>query len=180
MIPPDDHFRRLAALLEMESEAEARQTLERVRRLSAAEAERGGDCLLDLVVRDEIAGLGGRFVVDAGQARRGAAAVDAACRSARRCCCRSRARPATPAGAASSASATRSLLRVAVNDPLDADDDAVFRVDRADDETARLRQRQALDRAAAAKGDRLAELRGVLLGEAPPAFAPPVRLYPSR
>lgn len=44
-------------------------------------------------------------------------------------------------------------------------------MDRADDETARLRQRQALDRAAAAKGDRLAELRRVLLGEAAPAFA---------
>src|SRR5438552_16318505 len=67
MIPADEHFRRLAALLQLESEAEARQTLERVRRLSAAEAERGGDCLLDLVVRDESAGLGGRFVVTLGK-----------------------------------------------------------------------------------------------------------------
>ncbi len=37
--------------------------------------------------------------------------------------------------------------------------------------SARLRQKQALDRAAAAKGDRLADLRRVLLGAAPPQFA---------
>src|SRR5438874_6837626 len=67
MIPADEHFRRLAALLQLESEAEARQTLERVRQLSAAEAERGGDCLLNMIVRDEVAGLGGRVVVTLGK-----------------------------------------------------------------------------------------------------------------
>jgi hypothetical protein len=60
---PNDPFGRMAALLQMESQAQARQTLERVRRLTAAEAERGGDCLLGLVARDESAGLGGRFVL---------------------------------------------------------------------------------------------------------------------
>ena len=84
----------------------------------------------------------------------------------------------TPAGAASSASAASRCCASPSTTRLDADDDAVFRVDLADDEAARLRQRQALDRAGAAKGDRLAELRGVLLGEAPPAFAPPSDFTP--
>ena len=172
MISAHEHFRRLAALLQLESEAEARQTLERVRRLSAAEAERGGDCLLDLVVRDETAGLGGRFVLTLG--KRGGTRLPW-----------TRLQPGAPVLLSLQGTARdpgrrgvvcdreESLLRVAVNDPLDADEDAVFRVDRADDETARLRQRQALERVRSAKGDRLAELRGVLLGEAPPRFGTP-------
>jgi len=172
MISADDHFRRLTALLELESEAQARQTLERVRRLSAAEAERGGDCLLDLVVRDEAAGLGGRFVLTL--AKRGGARLPW-----------TRLQPGAPVLLSLQGTARdpgrrgvvcdreETLLRVAVNDPLDADEDTVFRVDRADDETARLRQRQALERARSAKGDRLAELCGVLLGEGPPDFGPP-------
>src|SRR4051794_20886721 len=64
---PGDHFRRLADLLELESEAEARQVLERIRRLPPDEAERSGDCLVGLVVRDEYAGLGGRVLVTLGK-----------------------------------------------------------------------------------------------------------------
>jgi len=60
---PNDPFERMAVLLQMESKAQARQTLERVRRLTAAEAEKSGGCLLGLVVRDESAGMGGRFVL---------------------------------------------------------------------------------------------------------------------
>ena len=171
MIPPEEHFGRLAALLQMESDAEARQTLERVRRLSPAEAERGGDCLLDLVVRDEVAGLGGRVVV--ALTKRGGAALPwtrLQVGSPVLLSLHGKARDVGRRGVV--CEREESLLRVAVNDPLDADEDATFRVDRADDETARLRQRQALDRAASAKGDRLAELRRVLLGGAAPAFAP--------
>src|SRR5439155_9551973 len=41
----------------------------------------------------------------------------------------------------------------------------------APDEVSRLRQQDALRRAASADGDRLAELRAVLLGEREPEFA---------
>src|SRR5438445_673887 len=58
-----DHFQRLRDLLELESDAEVRQTLERIRRLSADDAERSGNCLTDLVVHEEFAGLGGRFIL---------------------------------------------------------------------------------------------------------------------
>src|SRR5262249_7430505 len=59
----DDHFQRLPRLLELESAAEAEQALQQAQRLSPAEAERSGDCLIGLVVRDEQPGLGGRFIL---------------------------------------------------------------------------------------------------------------------
>ena len=59
----EDHFQRLSRLLELESQAEARQLLEAVQRLAPGDAEAGGLSLTDLVVRDEYAGLGGRFIL---------------------------------------------------------------------------------------------------------------------
>jgi superfamily I DNA and/or RNA helicase len=162
------HFRRLADLLELEAKAEARQTLERVRRQSAADAEASGDCLLDLTVRDEEGGLGGRAVVTL--AKRDGRMLPW-----------TRLQPGSPVLLSQKSGRGEgrrgvvcgrddATIRVAFNDPLDADDEAVFRLDRADDETARLRQRQALHRAAAAKDGRMAALRAVLLGETPPTF----------
>jgi hypothetical protein len=58
-----DHFHRLAQLLELESKAEARRALEDVQRLSAAEAERTGNSLIGLVVKEEYSGLGGRIIL---------------------------------------------------------------------------------------------------------------------
>src|SRR5579864_7757360 len=55
-----DYFQRLAHLLKLESETEAQQTLEKMRRLSPAEAENCGDCLVELVITEESSGLGGR------------------------------------------------------------------------------------------------------------------------
>ena len=46
MRPANDHFDRLMALLELESQAEARQIVERVQRLPAGEAEASGLCLV--------------------------------------------------------------------------------------------------------------------------------------
>src|SRR5690606_27513778 len=55
---------RLLRLLELEREAEAQRALARTRRLSGREAERGGEALVDLVIVDEEAGLGGRYLLD--------------------------------------------------------------------------------------------------------------------
>ena len=59
----NDHFQRLAELLELEADAEARRILEESRRLPPYEAEKTGNTLVDLVIQDEYAGLGGRVVV---------------------------------------------------------------------------------------------------------------------
>ena len=66
--PPDSdatggHFERLTRLLDLESRAEAQEALERGRRLSAADAERAGTSLVDLVIADEETGLGGRYLL---------------------------------------------------------------------------------------------------------------------
>ena len=60
---PDDHFGRLARLVRLESEAEAKEALEKSRRLTGAEAEATGDCLVGLVMSEEASGLGGRWIL---------------------------------------------------------------------------------------------------------------------
>ncbi len=173
-MPPADeeHFQRLARLLELESEAEARRALERVQRLSAADAEATGQCLAGLVLRDVFAGLGGRWVVTLGK------------RNPEQPLPWTRLGVGTPVllaaeggrpgkGVRGVVSERRERwLRVALNDEPD-DADTTYRLDVAGDEASRLRQRAALDRARAAKRDRLAELRDVLLGETTPSFRPP-------
>jgi superfamily I DNA and/or RNA helicase len=166
---PVDHFQRLAELLELESQAEARQILERVRRLRPGAAEQSGDCLLDLVVRDEYAGLGGRSLLTLGK------------RDPSQLLPWTRLQPGTPVllspegggedgwrGVVSERGDT--FVRVAFEQP--PEEYPLYRLDPAHDEAARLRQRQALDRARTARGDRLAELRGILLGDVPPSFGP--------
>jgi ATP-dependent RNA/DNA helicase IGHMBP2 len=175
---PLDHFQRLAELLELESEAEARQILERVRRLGPGEAEQSGSCLVDLVVRDEYAGLGGRSLLTLGK------------RNPNEPLPWTRLQAGTPVllspqggrgdgwrGVISERG--DNFVRAAFDEPPDdAREAPLYRLDLAHDEAARLRQRQALDRARTARGDRLAELRGVLLGETPPLFAPPPDFTP--
>src|SRR4051812_16073497 len=164
-----EHFARLARLLELESEAEARQLVERVRRLAPAQAEATGHSLVDLVVRDGYGGLGGRFLLTL--AKRNAELPW------------TRLGHGTPVVLSEQggrgegwrgvvSERERGFVRVAFDDPPEDDNPGtLYRLDVAPDEAARLRQRQALDRAASAKRDRLAELRAVLLGEAAPAFA---------
>ena len=167
----EDHFQRLARLLELESQAEADQLLERIRHLPAAEAERSGHCLIDLVVRDEHGGLGGRYLVMLGKRDRSPLPW-------------TRLQVGTPvllsvAGGVAQAwrgvvcERDSSAISIALNEPPEIDADTpVFRLDVANDEMSRLRQRQALDRARSADKERLAELRAVLLGERDPEFAP--------
>lgn len=64
----------------------------------------------------------------------------------------------------------RDLVIVAMRGGDDVEDEGRYRLDPAPDEAAYERQRRALDRAAVAKGERLAELRDVLLGSQAPAF----------
>lgn len=167
----DDHFRHLAELLELEADAESRRILDDSRRLSASEADKSGNTLADLIIQDEYAGLGGRVVVAFMKRDRSPLPW-------------TRLGPGTPvlASPPGTRNATgwrgvvcereSNILRVAFNEAIDDDRDApLYRLDVAHDEAARQRQRQALERAAAAKKDRLANLRAVLLGKEEPQFA---------
>jgi superfamily I DNA and/or RNA helicase len=170
--PADDHFQRLARLLELESDAEAEQALQRTRGLSAAEAERTGDCLVALVLREEYTGLGGRIILTL--AKRNPAQPLPWTRL-------QVGSPVLLSAEDGGGSGARGVLserderwvRVALNHlPDDLADRPAYRLALSGDEVARQRQRLALERARTATGDRLAGLRRVLLGEAAPEFAP--------
>jgi superfamily I DNA and/or RNA helicase len=166
----EDHFLKLGRLLEMESRAEADQIRLRRERRPADEVERAGDCIIDLVVTEEYAGLGGRSLVTMVKQR-------------------NRPLPWTRFGVGTPVlvvnqkdrgdagqrgvvcEKSEQLVRVALNEPLEDETSGVlFRLDLAPDEAARLRQRAALDKVRNAKGDRLAELRETLLGWRAPEF----------
>jgi len=167
----EDHFHRLLRLLEIEAEAEARQTAQRVRRMSAEDAERQGESLVDMVIRDRFAGLGGRTLVVLTKRSEvqklpwtrlsiGSPVVLTAEDTREDLGLR---------GVVSERDANN--IEVALAGTWYPNNDGItYRVDLSGDEIARQRQRAALERARGARGDRLAELRQVLLGEKAPEF----------
>lgn len=170
----DEHFQRLATLLELESQAEAERALERNRGRTAEEAEQSGETLLRLSVADHEAGLGGRFLIQLVKPNRARLPW-------------TRLGVGSPVYLSPEAARDRSGFRgvvcdreeralwVALNDLPDAlHDSTTWRVDLSYDEVAVQRQRIALNCARHARGDRLSELRAVLLGEREPAWGPVV------
>src|SRR5206468_259641 len=147
----EDHFHRLARLLELEARAETRQAFERVQRLSAAEAEATGKCIAGLVLREEFSGLGGRRLVTLGKRNANAPL------------------PWTRLGVGSPillsetgakpgdgvrgvvSERTERWLRVAFDDPPEGDGGRTYRLDLSGDEVATRRQRAALNRARTAQ-----------------------------
>lgn len=167
----EDHFHRLLRLLEIEAEAEANQTAERIRRMSGEGAERTGESLVNLVIRDRYGGLGGRTLLLLSK------------RNERQPLPWTRLSIGTPVVLTAEETRDDLRLRGVVSDR-DArnievalagawhpeDDGITYRIDLSGDEVARERQRAALERAGGARRERLAELRAVLLGETSPEF----------
>jgi len=169
---PEEYFARLARLLDMEGRAAAQQAAERSRRLAPAEAERSGTCLVDLVVRDEEPGLGGRHLLRLGRRKRSPL-------------------PWTRLGVGSPVLLTplqqrgdveyrgvicehaADSVQVALSHiPDDLDEHESWRIDLSSDDVATERSRRAIREAAQAKHGRLAELRDVLLARRPCAYEP--------
>jgi hypothetical protein len=164
-----DRFAKLSKLLDLEAEAEEREARERAK----AGRDRGdGGTLTALTLVNDDYGLGGRLLLTFARTNRneplppnrltpGSPVVLTQCKVARGFSCR---------GVVFDR--TEPTIGVAIEPPDDdLPDDAVWRIDLSPDEVSRLRQQDALRRAAAADGDRLAELRAVLLGERLPEWA---------
>lgn len=170
-MPSVQHFQRLLRWLDLEGKAEAEKSLRNVRRLSGEAAERSGNSLVGLVIRDDTAGLGGRVLITLGK------------RDA------TRPLPWTRLGVGSPvllseeqtknapgwrgvvAARNENTIEVALPQWPEAEADRpTFRLDLSSDETSRARQRAALTEAQRAKRGRLAVLREVLLGEKEPSF----------
>jgi ATP-dependent RNA/DNA helicase IGHMBP2 len=176
-MPPEvsEHFQRLKRLLDLEAEAEKQETLRQLQRQSPAEAEAGGTSLIHLVIQDESAGLGGRYLLTLGKrsqnqplpwtrlgvgspvilSEEGDDPRKAAAQGWR--------------GVVSQVS--RATIQVAFPEwPEPGSDNPTFRLDRSYDEVSRNRQRQAMDKVLSASGSRLADVRDILLGRQPPVF----------
>jgi superfamily I DNA and/or RNA helicase len=168
-----DYFARQLELLELEARAEQERLREQMQSMSAADAERSGNSLVQLVIRDEYAGMGGRVLVRLAK------------RNQQERLPWTQLKPGTPVllteqgvpDAGGWRGVVSDLRRDSIQVALDTWPDpqaesATFRLDLAADEVARRRQRAALEQAAAVKSGRLVELRAVLLEQQPPHFHP--------
>ncbi|MCE9553912.1 MAG: IGHMBP2 family helicase [Planctomycetes bacterium] len=161
----EDHFARLTRLLELESKAEAQEAMERNRRLSAADAERTGTSLVDLVVLDEEAGLGGRYLVRLIK-RKGSPLPWTRLGVGSPVVFSAHANKSTTAYRGVVCERTDGYLQVALASmPDEMAEQEVWRLDLSSDEVAVDRQRAALSQVRLARGERLAELRDALLGQ---------------
>ncbi len=169
----EDHFQKLAHLLDLEAEAEKQETLRSLEKQSPAEAEASGNSLINLVIREEDSGLGGRILLTFGKrnenlnlpwsrigngspvilSEEGTHDKDA------------------PSWRGIVSRSHKDTIQVAFTQWPESDSDrTTFRLDRSTDEISRQRQRQALESAQGAKGTRLSILRDVLLGKQNPVF----------
>jgi superfamily I DNA and/or RNA helicase len=172
-----EHFQMLGRLLDLESQAEEREVLQRLRDLPAAEAESRGECLCGLVVAEESSGLGGRCILTLAKRNRtlvlpwnrlepGAPVILAAEET-----------KGSDGWRAVVCERGERFVSVALNEPPD-ETAGTYRVSLTADEVSLNRQRAAMDRARSATRDRLAALRNVLLGAAAPTFGPEAPFEP--
>ncbi|MBN8656610.1 MAG: AAA family ATPase [Anaerolineae bacterium] len=184
-ISPTEYFGNLALLLELEAEAEKKEAVRERSKLSPAEAEATGNSLVNLVIREEGYGLGGRFLLGFGKrnetlplpwTRLGVGSPVIVTEERR--------------GTSSNneengwrgivSAIRRDAIQVAVQQFIETEaEKPTFRIDRASDEIARFRQRQAMEAARTAGGNsRLEVLRDVLIGNAGALFEKPEAFEP--
>lgn len=169
-----DYFERLICSLDLEAEAATAETIRITRRTSGEQAEKSGTSLVDLAIRDEEAGMGGRVLVTFGK------------RDRRLELPWTRLHPGTPIVVSEQQQAdhagwrgvithhNRETITVVLNDsPEPISERPLFRIDQSTDEIARQRQREALRRISKAEKGRPLALKRRLLGEDPPEFNPP-------
>jgi ATP-dependent RNA/DNA helicase IGHMBP2 len=167
----EDHFQRLARLLELESEEESRQAAELARRFSGAAAERTGNSIVDLVLADEDTGLGGRYLIQLVKRRRSPLPWTRLDVGAPVVLSPEVARNTPPGWRGVVYQRDEQSVRVALPGMLDElADYETFRLDLSSDVVAVQRQQFALRRASSAAGERLAALRDVLMGDREPRF----------
>ncbi|MFO0816716.1 MAG: AAA domain-containing protein [Pirellulales bacterium] len=168
----ESHFDRLLRLLDVESRAEAEQTMRRARSTGGEAAEKSGNTLVQLVLRDESAGLGGRVLWRLGK-RNQALLLPWTRLGVGSPVLLSEENLKDPTGwrGVVCSRDSHSLEVAFAESPEPQSDRPTFRLDLSSDEVARQRQRQALERVRDAGGDRLGKLRDALVGEREARFA---------
>ncbi len=171
-INTEEHFQRLARLLELEAEAEKQEALRDMQRRLPATAEASGSSLTNLAIREQDAGLGGRILLTLGKRNESLALPWTRLGSGTPVILSEEG--ANTEGWRGTVSRLQSdSIQVALAQwPETESERPTFRLDRSSDEISRQRQRQGLDKAHEARDSRLAELRDVLLAIRPAAFHP--------
>ncbi|MEZ4728822.1 MAG: AAA domain-containing protein [Caldilineaceae bacterium] len=165
------HFRRLVELMTLEARAEQEQLQRQVQQMAPAAAEQTGNSLIQLVIRDEVAGLGGRVLVTLGKRNQQLDLPWTRLRVGSPVLLSEENGPTVQGRRGVVSLVRREIIQVALQQwPEPQSDRPTFRLDLAGDEIAHQREQAALTTADRAKGDRLAALRAVLLGEATPRF----------
>ena len=163
------HFEKFVKLLSLEADAERK---EMKRRAALGEAP-DGTTITKLLIRGEEIGLGGRFLVTLTRGKAAALLPPNRLQPGAPVVLTQTGipRPASFRGVVSDRSA-RSVTVALDDSEEDRPDDATWRLDLSPDEVSRQRQLAALHRAAASHGDRLADVRDVLLGTRPAKLDP--------
>lgn len=169
--PKEDHFQRLSRLLDLEAEAEKLETLRELERHTPAEAEALGNSLINLVIRDEDAGLGGRILLTFGKRNQNLSLPWNRLRTGSPVILSEESNKDSEGWRGIVSRAQRDSIQVAFNQWPEAEEtSSTFRLDRSTDEIGRQRSHQAMDKARDAKSSRLAVLRDVLLAKQTPSF----------
>ncbi len=172
-ISPDVHFPRLIRLLELEAEAEKQAVLQDMQHRSPVAAEASGTTLLNLVIRDEAAGLGGRILLTLAKRNQSLQLPWNRLGNGSPVILSEENQPDSETGGWRGvvSRSSRDSIQVAFSQwPETEAEHPTFRLDRSSDEISRQRQRQGLDKAYSAVDSRLGELRDVLLGRCAPVF----------
>ena len=165
----EDHFQRLLRLLELEAQAEKQLMQEKMTRYSPAEAEKTGDSLVRLAIREQFAGLGDRVLVTLGKKNQTKDLPWTRLTLGTPVLLSAEGNPSAWRGVVSQRK--KESIQVALSQWLDSDvERSTFRLDLSGDEVARQRQRTALEKTRWSEGERLAELRRVLLLEQTASF----------
>ena len=173
------HIQNLIRSLDLEAAAASAENVRLSRRATGEQVEKTGNSLVDLAIRDETAGFGGRTVVTLGK------------RDRRMELPWTRLNSGTPVILSEQNSKDqqgwrgvvtqrdRETISVVLSDAPETDTDRpLFRLDLSADEIARDRQRDALRRVDAADRGRIDALKQRLLGNEPPEFNLPTNWIP--
>lgn len=166
-------FRQMAAVMAIEAKAEQEQLRQQIQQMAPAVAEQTGNSLIQLTIRDEVAGLGERVLVTLGKRNQQLELPWTRLRVGSPVQLTEEGVTTAPGWRGVVSQVRRESIQIALLQWLEPQGERpTFRLDLAGDEIAHQREHAAMVTADQAKGDRLAALRAVLLGEAPPRFYP--------
>ncbi|MDP6119174.1 MAG: IGHMBP2 family helicase [Planctomycetota bacterium] len=166
----EGHFKKLARLLEMEAEAEVERMMENIQNLAPADAERSGEALINLTIDEQQPGLGGRFILTLSKRNRELKLPWTRLRIGTPILLTAEGPKADANYRGVICDRSRNSIKVAIKVWPEEETELTWRIDHSTDETGRQRQLAALERARAARGNRLAEMRRILIEDVRPSF----------